>query len=201
MILSAYSDAAARPGGTRLEEWVRRYPQHERALVQFALCNFLFEQGGTAAEATPAQETLFLERAAMIRRKMMRSMTPPAPARLRSLVDAAKERGLSVPALAERLRLTPLEIVKLNQRLIRAATIPNALVRQLASLLERSREEVADYLSLPPTLSAQASYRADRTPRAQEPQDFRDALKDNPNLSEEQRAYWLAEDTQNDREG
>jgi hypothetical protein len=203
MILSAYSDAASRPGGTRLEEWVRRYPQHERALVQFALFNFLFERGGAAAEVTPAQETRFLERAALIRQKMMQSATLARQSRMRSLIEAAKERGLSVPALAERLFLTPLEIVKLNQRLIRAATIPNALVQQLASLLERSREEIVDYLRLPPTVAAQANYRADRTPHVQEPQDFREALMDSPNLSEDHRAYWLAQaqEARDDREG
>jgi hypothetical protein len=227
MILAAYSDAASRPGGTRLEEWVRRYPQHERALVQYALYNFLFEQGGAAAEPTPAEETLFLERAAMIRKRMMQSRTQAASSWMGDLIEAAKKRGLTVPALAERLHLTPVEIVKLNQRLIRASTIPNALVQQLATLLGRSREEVASYLQLPPTLSANASYRSAETPRvqrqqdflealcsltleqriywqeqAEQTQDFRDALRDNPDLSDEQRDYWLerSEEPQDDRE-
>lgn len=189
-ILAAYSDAASRPGGTRLEEWVRRYPQHERALVQYALYNFLFEQGGAATEPTPAEETLFLERAAMIRKRMMQSRTQAAPSWIGDLIGAAKKQGWTVPTLAEHLHLTPVEVMKLNQRLIRATTIPNALVQQLATLLGRSREEVASYLQLPPTLSANASYRSAEPPRVQRQQDFEEVLN---RLPDAQRDYWLAQ--------
>jgi len=190
LILAAYSDAAARPGGTRLEEWVRRYPQHERTLVQYAVYDLVFERGVPCGEETPAQEALFLARAKTIRERMM---ADPPKAPLTGLLEAAKARGLSVAALARELQLGVPEVVKLDRRLLRAAALPKKLVERLAQALHLTFAEVAAYLRRPPTLSAQASYRADRAPRLAGQEVFADAIEASRNLTDEQKAYWRAE--------
>jgi hypothetical protein len=106
-------------------------------------------------------------------------------------VEAAKQRGLTVPALAARLRLSPLEVMKLNQRLFRPDSIPGSLVRRLADAVGQTVESVAGYLQLPPTLSAQASYKAESTPRLAEQAGFAEAVESSRALPDHDRAYWL----------
>lgn len=189
-VLAAYSDAASRPGGTRLEEWVRRYPQHEHALVQFALHDFIFEHGLLYGEESPAQEALFLARAQAIRERMIAGQRKPA---LTGLLESAKARGMSATDLARELRLGVPEVVKLDRRLIRASTLPRRLIDHLAQMLQVSFAEVATYLRRPPTLSAQASYKADQAPRVAAQEEFAHAIAASHALTEAQKAFWRAE--------
>jgi len=197
-VLASYEDASARPGDTPLEEWVERYPEHTGELVRFATYNYVFEHGipYMVDRAEAGQESLFLSRAAAIRQRLMRQdgSLSTACSPLTSLLVAAKERSLTTPGLAQRLQLSPLEVVKLNQRLFRAATLPKALVAQLAVLLDRSFQEVAAYLRQPAMLAAQASYRAEAAPRVGEQEDFRTAVASSRNLTDAQKAQWLAAD-------
>jgi transcriptional regulator with XRE-family HTH domain len=189
MILAAYDDAASRPEGTRLRDWVKRYPQHADELVRYAVHSCVFEHGASYFQEDPAQESLFMARANAVAERMRREQVPAIP----SLVAVAKERGLSVPDLARRLNVSPLEVTKLNQRLIRAATLPKKLVRDLAAALGRTFDEVAAYLRQRPTLAPGVSYKAGAAPRVGEAQDFADAVADSRGMTEAQKAAWRAE--------
>lgn len=193
-ILAAYADAARSAGGTRLEDWVRRYPQHARALVEFAVYDYVFERGRTFEETAVERESLFLSRAQAVRERLMAAnglTATGAPASaIRSLLAAAKERGLSAAELAQRLQLGVSFIVKLERRLIRPESLPRKLVADLAQALDRAFADVAAYLQRPPTLSAQASYRASRAPRLAGQEEFEAALEASRDMTEEQKSYW-----------
>jgi hypothetical protein len=197
VILADYMDAAAQPGGTRLQDWVQRYPQYEAELVRFAVYQHVTQHSPAAVGDDPAAEARYLERVRAIRQRMMAEIGVPAPTASRpaltSLLDAASAVGLRVPELAKILHLSPPEILKLNQRLYRAASLPKALVAQIAGALNRPFDDVAAYLRLPPTLSAQASYRADSAPRVQEQEDFAESIARSRSLTQTQKAEWLAQ--------
>jgi len=120
------------------------------------------------------------------------SLQTPSPI-LASLVDSARKLGLSVPDLARKLRVTPLEVVKLNQRLFRPESLPTSFVGRLAESINESIEAVSSYLRLAPSLSAQTSYKADSAPRVAEQVDFIDSLKANRTLSDEDKDFWQAQ--------
>lgn len=201
-ILAAYADAARSPGGTRLEEWVRRYPQHERALVEFAVYDYVFEHGRTFEETAVERESLFLSRAQAVRERLMAASGLTAvgasTSAMQSMLDSAKERGLSAAELAQRLQLGVSFIVKLERRLIRPESLPRKLIADLAQVLGCTYADVATYLQRPPTLSPQASYRASRAPRLAGQEEFEAALEASRDMTEAQKSYWrdaLAEET------
>lgn len=192
--LAAYEDAAnaaTAPGGVNLPAFVEAHPEYRAEIMEFASYQFVFERGAVynAEAAAPEFEANLLARARSVRERMQGAAAQTAPA-IASLVESAKQRGLALPALAQKLQLSALEVTKLNQRLIRPETIPAALVRRLAEALNQSVEAVAQYLRLPPTLSAQASYKSEAAPRVAEQIDFADALESSRALSPEDRAYW-----------
>lgn len=192
-VIAAYVDAADAPGGTRLADWLRRYPAHTQALMDFALYWHTVKCEDPFVQDDPAAEAAFMRRAAEVARRMQSQQaeqSQPVQPAIVSIVQAAKERGLSTPELARALGVGPAEVVKLNQRLFRAASLPKALVARLAEALGRSVEQVAAYLRMPPTLSAQASYKADAAPRVGEQVDFLDAVAASHGMTPEQKAYW-----------
>ena len=189
--LAAYEDAAAAPSGADIPKIVESYPEARGEIIDYASYKFVFERGAVYnSEVTTADfETRALARATRVREEM-RAAGAKSFSALGSVVEAAKQRGLTVPALAQRLRLSPLEVTKLNQRLIRAESIPSSLIRGLADALGRSTDAISGYLRLPPTLSAQASYKADAAPRVPEQVDFNEALESSRALSEADKAHW-----------
>ena len=209
-VLAAYDAAAARAEGTPLEDWVHRHPEHAGGLTQYAVYNYVFERGAAYVVDTTGEKSLFLARAASIRERMMReerldhAMAGQPATRselqaayagpLTSLLHAARAKGLPVPVLAQSLEISPVEVVKLNQRLFRATTLPRALVARLANLLDRSVQEVAAYLRQPAMLAAEASYKAEAAPRLAAQEDFQAAIAASRNLTDAQKARWLAVD-------
>ncbi len=199
-VLASYEDAiaAAGPGGANLAAFVDAHSAYAKEIIEYAANSYVFERGAiyNAELATPEAETAFLAKASEIRARLMAAegteqrFESPAPT---SLSEAARQRGLTTPALAQRLRLSPLEVVKLNQRLFRPASIPAALIQRLAEALDRTVETISSYLRLPPTLSAQASYKADAAPRMTEQSDFEEAVESSRSLSEEDKTFWRAQ--------
>lgn len=191
-ILAAYADAAAQPGGTRLSDWVRRYPQQEQELVELALYDCMLENARplSTAEAA-ADEALFLSRAKAVRERMRRAETPRAS--FASLTDAAKAHGISLPVLAQTLSLGRAEMVKLDRRLFHPTSLPVTLVRRLAEAIQQPFAEVVAYLRQPPTLSLSASYKSQKAPRIESRADFADALTASREMTDDQKAAWRAE--------
>jgi hypothetical protein len=100
----------------------------------------------------------------------------------RTLPEAAARAGLSVPLFA-----------LLDRRLVRFASLPDALFARLAEAIGRSVADVRAYLAGPPVLPRNAQFRADHAPvSAGATQDFFAAVRADPLLSEAEKAQWLA---------
>jgi hypothetical protein len=125
----------------------------------------------------------------------MRAQYGMAHPPLVSLTDAARRRSLRLRDLAERLGIGMPIVSKLDQRLLQFATLPESLIRKLAETLELGTEAVRDYLRQPPTLAASAAYQYTGTtaPQVSAQQDFAEAIRACPGMSEAQKQAWLAE--------
>jgi len=190
-VLAEYSRTDGDGGPARLKEWIHRYPEYEQALVEFALYDHVFENSASSGD-NPAEEARLKTR---IRDMAKRMMQEQGVVPIASLLDEAKQRGIAPAALARELDLGLPEIAKLDRRLFDAATLPKRLVSRLAAALDRTYESVAAYLCMPPTLSAQASYRSAVAPRIVAQEDFAVAIQASATISDEQKSRWQAEAT------
>jgi transcriptional regulator with XRE-family HTH domain len=108
-----------------------------------------------------------------------------------SLFEAGEKRGLSKFDLADRLRLSIGIITKLNQRLIECSTVPVELIRELASTIGHSFDDVFEYLRCKPRLTPGLSFKADEAPELPEPQDFIEAVEKDRSLGPERKKELL----------
>jgi hypothetical protein len=111
---------------------------------------------------------------------------------LSSLNDAARRCGSTPREAARRIGVGMSIFAKLNRRLISAGTIPARLLDRTAETLRLSLEEVRDYLAQPPALAAGAAYRSDAPPSVSEPQDFAEAVRTSPDMTDAEKLEWLS---------
>jgi len=117
---------------------------------------------------------------------------PELPAKaIPSLFDAGRKLGMDKFALAAKLRLSIGIVTKLNQRLIECSTIPIELVREMASTIGHTADEVLDYLRCQPTLAPGLSFKADEAPQLPSPQDFVEAVEKDRSLDPERKKELL----------
>lgn len=182
-VIAAYDDAEA-AGGARLSDWIGRYPQFEADLTRYAVYHYVVAHGQPVSDEAEAASR-FQEVARGVREQRM------APSRgFKSLIDAAKKQGLSAPQLAQVIGLTPLEIVKLNQRLFRAATIPKVLAARLAEAIGSTMEDVRAYLRQPPTLAQGAAYKSGEAPKVAAQVDFAASIAESRSLDPDSKLFW-----------
>lgn len=190
-ILAAFEEEFT-AGQVDLKEWVRRYPEHEREIVSYAVYSTILEMAPDTCDEDAESEARFMERARSVMARMRAEHSPSRQA-FGSLLEAAKTVGLTPATLCERLGLGKGLLAKLDRRHLRPSTIPAALVERLSEILQRTRDEVADYFRLPPTLAAQASYKSSEAPRVTEQEDFAEMVALASDLTPEQKAFWLNE--------
>ncbi len=184
----AFSQAleAAPNDRTLLRRWATRFPEFE---ADFSTIGFSrFALGLTLAdplaeyEAAPKTE-------------------PAARPALAGLISEAG--GLSAAEMARFLQIDRTLLLRLEQRLLDAWTLPSALVDRLARVLERTSDEISAYLSGPPKLAEGTHYRARAAPKiarqsgvlyspVRQPT-FADEVRRNQQMSNADKAFWLAE--------
>jgi hypothetical protein len=194
-LLDAYVTAtAAQPSYAALAEWVRRYPHFAGELTEFTAHWSLMGH-------LPPSDAAATDEAALVRRGMellqpllqRANQRQPAGDPITTLLAAAKAEGLSVQDLAERASLSVPLVLKLDRRLIRAATIPAAVVAGVAQALRRDVAAVSAYfLQGGPRFAAGASYLAPEAPSLAGQEDFLDAVRVDRTLPEARRAALLA---------
>lgn len=168
----------------KLDHWTRRYPEQARDLARLAERRWAAASEMSEMPADPHIVSLGQE--------ALRAARAAHASPLASLTAAAQARGLDPDAVAERLGLPVAYFWKLHRRLFAPDSVPRALVSALAQTLGRSAAEIAAYLQRPPRLAAGASYRADSAPHVGPREDFLTALQQDPELTEDDRARWLA---------
>ena len=190
-VLDEYVMAVGQPNHPALVEWVARYPQYEDELTRFTVEWTRVEHAPDGSAESPAEIEAAVERhMSMLRERGLLYSVADAP-ELASLVEEAEAKGLTKKQLAEQAGLTVPLLTKLDRRLIRFASIPGEVVSRVAQALGSQAEAVAMYLQGGPRLAQAVSYKAEEAPTLPEPQDFADAVRDDPALTPEQRADLL----------
>lgn len=110
-----------------------------------------------------------------------------------SLSTSATELGMDLADLGRQLRLSSEILQKLDLRLLRISTLPERLFDMLADSLMVPVENIRAYIGMPPAVPAGIRFHA----ASGEPnvilESFEDALLDEADISDEDRAFWLGE--------
>ncbi|MXZ23468.1 MAG: hypothetical protein F4Y80_01155 [Caldilineaceae bacterium SB0665_bin_21] len=196
-ILDAYVASGDGPNST-LGEWIRRYPEFESELTEFAvswsLMKWLPPSSDSEAEEVD-EETLVLRGVSVVQNLLHRQLQEPASESvtpLESLITEGRARGWEPRRLAQVTRLGNSLLRKLDRRLISHASIPQELINHLAQVLQREATSISSYLQLGPTLGATTEHRSEQAPKLMEPEDFFDAVRADPTISREHAEYWFA---------
>ncbi|HEX8162896.1 MAG TPA: hypothetical protein VF538_13585 [Pyrinomonadaceae bacterium] len=120
-----------------------------------------------------------------------RAASHPAES-IEGLLKVAKEQGFSTTQqFADATRLSPVLVTMLDRGLISFPSIPPKILDTVASTIKHTVEALSRYLQMGPRLALGASYKAEETPATEDPQDFFDAVRADPTLSEERRQQLL----------
>ncbi len=177
------------------------YPAHASELTEFNAS--LIATSGYEHE-TPTSETEAIAARALARAMAtvfpdQASLLAPAAAlrgAFASLRELRKSRGLSQPALADRLNLGVDVLSTLEAGMIKVASIPDRLIRALGDAFSASLDQITDLLdsqvTMEPAWKRSTEGNSKDVAGAQE-QDFLELVRTSPNMSAEQKAQWLDE--------
>jgi hypothetical protein len=176
-----------------LGTWTRLYPEFKEELTDLVAARSLMDSLPAAPDALVEPETQLAMRTQTVLQRVLANVSAePQAAPIQSLLGEARSHGVDRAHLARQLGLGTAVLLKLDRRLLRFATVPADLVREFAAAIQRDVASVAVYLQQPPTLSAQAAYRAEQAPRVADAEDFAVAVRADPTMTDAQRARWLS---------
>ncbi|MHB8388659.1 MAG: hypothetical protein ACYDBH_03635 [Acidobacteriaceae bacterium] len=165
-------EAGDGPKPTILEAYCRRYPQYARELTDYAL-EWLIDEtlaGTEAASDVAVNSSSPLVSRAISRlydRICERETGKEAATGLSGQQAVNPFEGLPltrVRTIRDELGINTPLFTKFRSRLIDPTTVPRAFLERFARLLDRTVEELRDYLSLPPTVHIGADYKAEGKP-------------------------------------
>jgi hypothetical protein len=192
-VLTAFAQARTGPNGAKLSEWTARYPAQARDLARLAAQ----EWAGEGRDSTLPDSASRFRSIAMAALRTYR----PEPKRaevitfsaapMTSLLAAAEAAGKEADDVASLLDLPSALFWKLHRRLIAPDSVPRALVASLADAVNRTVDEVAAYLRMPPQMAAGASFRSDDAPSVGQQESFEQALLAEAELADGSYRRWL----------
>lgn len=184
-------------------KWTNLYPQHKRELIDFAARFVLAESIDTQDEDSAQIEDETLNSASQIalkisqekrtdfRQKALAMIKEQSKQPIKSILEEATASGKNIRSLAETLELSIPIVLKLENRLLEFATIPQEIIVRLSEIIKCSSEAVASYLQSERQFISGANYKSEGQPELPPKQDFSDAVRTDPNLSDEQKRRWL----------
>jgi len=194
-VLDAYVTAVPHPDRTYLQEWIGKYPEFEDELTRFTM-DWIAMEWAPRPSDVPPEQTLVLRGASVVQGLLQRLDQEGARDRtvapITNLVDEAKRQGLTALTLADGADLSLAIIRKFDRRLFKASSVPVLAMQRLAHALGRGLADIEDYLRRQPVMAAGARYKSAQTPALRELEDFFQAVRDDPTLSEERRRFWLS---------
>lgn len=111
----------------------------------------------------------------------------------KGILPAAKEMGISNFQLADLTGLSVVLIAQFDRGLIKVnEKLPLEIVKRIAQAINLTTEQILDYLQPGPRFADNAGYKAEDAPVLTEAQDFPDAVRQDPTLSDERREELLA---------
>jgi len=190
-LYAAWKDDRQSAFPVALREWTAQYPSAATELTQWTAAAGMLQceedLDGSAIDRTEAS-TVAIGKAVLAERRARYSV-------VRSFIDiyaAARDCGMTPRSLGIAVGVGLPIIAKLQQRLIRFASLPTALIEALASALQVSATQVRDYLSQPASLAVGASYKSNAIPHAAEQEEFAEAIRACPDMTAEQKSAWLS---------
>ena len=194
-VLTAFVQAQAAPSGASLPEWAARYPSQARDLARLASQAWTGEEREAVASDSAARFCsigLTALRAYRAEPKIAEVITFSASAvPMTSLLAATETAGKDADTVASLLDLPSALFWKLHRRLIAPDSVPRALVASLAEAVNRTTDEIAAYLRMPPQMAAGASFRSDDAPSVGQQESFEDALETEREATDASRHRWL----------
>lgn len=154
----------------RLEQYLSRYPEHAHALVDCSI-ELMIGASGCDNEAEVSSEDV-IEQAWRKFQTMVhqaQSVTAENP--------FAKLNPTAFKALAKRLDISNLLLIRLRERAIDAATIPGRFVQRLATELGATADAVLAYLRNPPGMVSSQSFRSSVKPAVTAQISFEQAIE------------------------
>lgn len=195
-ILDAYINAAQIPNREVLKEWIRKYPQYERELTDFTVAWIQMEEAPSTKPVEQDFDILVLKAMSTVQNlyndKERESRSSQAANNfIEKLVMEGEAQGLSQDQFAALLKLSVGLLWKLDRHLIQYSSIPVELIENVAGVLHRGLQIVAEYFQRRPLLAVNARYKAKQQPQVSEPTNFFDEVRSDQEISNEDRAYWL----------
>ena len=195
-VLDAFMSSEPEPSGAVLREWIHRYPYYERELTDLAVGWLLMDTLPPDPDTEESDEEALMRRGTIIIEDLLRGedeqLSGEEHRSFMGLLGEAKALDLTMHELANVTRLSPALIAKLDQRLIRATTVPVEVLRDLAGVLQRTTEEVLGHLRREPVLPAALEHKAEEAPAVPDQQDFFDAVHRDRALDDERRQRLLS---------
>jgi hypothetical protein len=168
-----------------LERYLAEHPEHTSALVDCALELMLLPtEISPVWVADSALEAGWQQFRAQLGSRIEVSAENPF----------AKLSPSAFKNLAVRLGINNLLLLRIRDRGIRAASIPGAFMRQLATELSAPLKAVATYLEGPPCLAPSSAFRSAGKPAAATQVDFSDAVRTSQLPVERQKILLAMED-------
>lgn len=196
-ILDAYVAAAQIPNREVLREWIKKYPHYERELTDFTVAWIQMEETSSANRGKPDIDHLVLKAMSTVQNLYNDNESEKTSSQINNnsiekLVAEAEVQGISQDQFAAQLKLSVNLLWKFDRHLIQYSSIPVELIEKFAGVLHRRLQIVAEYFHRQPILALNASYKAKRQPQVSKPTNFFDEVRSDTDLSNEDRAYWLA---------
>ncbi len=193
-VLDAFVASDVNPNEA-LDEWIRRYPEYEQELTDFAVSWSLMRSLPPAPDAEEVDENTLVLRGMSIVQNLLHSQPIESASEsvvpFESLVAEGRVHGLEPRQLAQATKLGDSLLGKLNRRLIRYASIPQVLIKSLAEAIQSTPAGVAAYLQQSPTFAVAVEHRSEQAPVLIEQEDFFDAVRAAPTISREHAEHWL----------
>jgi hypothetical protein len=185
--LTEITALGAPPAGDQLREWMRRYPEFKKDIIDYVTAWVDMEARPAVPAPTPEAINRVVNRTmSRVQQLLDETGRPQAIHDLSAEIAAA---GHTPESFQRTLGIDHSILTSLAERLVRRATIPLRLVREIAETLHRSLDAVRDYFRLPPQLAA--AHKARKQPKATQV-DF-SYLVTHAQLPEPDKAKWLAE--------
>ncbi len=187
-----------RPTAENLATLIKRYPQYEKELIEFAASwaqQLLLppeDELGPETEKSLIDRTMshMLNIAYQYERSVLTDTQQEQP--IQSLTEEARRVGMNAQDLAASCDLDVLLVTKLNTRQIDPFTIPVRLIQDLGDRLSRSFETIAEYLHLPQVTISKKAFLSRGKPSRGGQQSFPDAIRASSLLGPD-KERWLAE--------
>ena len=201
--LNTFVAANERPTPENLQEWVKRYPQFQQDLVEFAAVwaeQLLLPR---APDIGSEAEKILIDRAmshvlnVAYRQEMQAQKDSANDKPVVNLIGEAQRAKMNAQQFAEACDLDLVLLSKLNNCQFEPESIPRELIRRVGQLLQKPFAVIAAYLSKPPQAVTGKTFLSRSKPGSALRQSFVDAVRTS-SLTDKKKAHWLKDNSINE---